>query len=72
MEKSDNWRPGPHVTRAHHFEVAFCGDAKCGLHLMPFDKDGEPICEVVMSATQTLALVEMCKDFLYEKVVRRT
>jgi hypothetical protein len=72
MEKSDNWRPGPEVERANHFDAAFCGDPNCGLHIVPCRKDGTPICEVVMSAAQTLALVEVCQDFLYEKAVKKT
>lgn len=56
----DNWRPGPETPRAHGFKLAFCGDPGCGLHLVPVDADDKPICEIVMSATQTGALVGVC------------
>lgn len=65
---SDNWRPGPEIERAHSFETAFCGDPNCGLHIIPRRANGSPICEIVMSAAQTLALVNLGKDMLYLKV----
>jgi hypothetical protein len=68
---SDNWRPGPEVERADSYEMAFCEDPKCGLHIIARRKNGSAICEIVMSATGTLTLVECCKDFLYDKAVRK-
>ena len=64
---SDNWRPGPDVPRAHGFKLAFCGDPKCGLHIVPVDASDKPICEIVMSAAQTGALVSICWSSLNEK-----
>lgn len=72
MSGSDNWRPPPDVTRAHHFEAAFCEDPNCGLHIVAKYESGKPICEIVMSASQTRTLVDICKDFLYDKAVRRS
>jgi hypothetical protein len=71
MKQNDNWRPGPETPRAHSFDFAFCDDPKCGLHLVPYDDAGKPICEIVMSAVQTAAMVQVCKDFLYDKATRR-
>jgi hypothetical protein len=71
MRPDQDWRPGPDVPRAHHFDAAFCDDANCGLHLIPMFESGEPICEIVMSAEQTRILIEKCKGWLYEKAVRR-
>lgn len=71
MRGNDNWRPGPQTPRAHHFEAAFCSDVRCGLHIVPMLESGEPICEIVMSAEQTLQLIGACQDWLYEKAVRR-
>lgn len=68
---SDNWRPGPETPRAHHVESAFCDDPHCGLHLIAFTEQHQPICEIVMSADQTVMMIELCKDFLYDKAVRR-
>lgn len=67
----NNWRPGPEVERAHAFDAAFCGDANCGLHIVPLRKDGTAICEVVMSADQTLTIVQVCKEHLYDKATKR-
>lgn len=71
MSRTDDWRPGPEVERAHHFHAAFCHDPNCGLHIVPARRDGSPICEIVMSASQTLAIVELAKDFLYDKATRK-
>lgn len=71
MRGSDNWRPPPDVPRAHHFEAAFCDDPNCGLHIVAKRESGAPICEIVMSANQTLTLIEISQDFLYNKAVRR-
>lgn len=68
---NDNWRPGPGTPRAHHVEMAFCADPNCGLHFISFDCDHNPICETVMSAAQTLAMVKLCEDFLYEKATQK-
>jgi hypothetical protein len=68
---TDNWRPGPQTLRAHHFDLAFCADESCGLHLVAFGADNKPICEIVMSAAQTLAVVEICQEHLYDKATRR-
>lgn len=69
--RSDNWRPGPEVERAHSFEVAFCGDPNCGVHIVALRANHSPICEIVTSAAQTLALIKACKDGLYVKTVER-
>ncbi len=64
---SDNWRPGPEVERAYSYATAFCNDPTCGLHIIAQREDGSAICEIVMSADGTLAMVETCKDWLYYK-----
>jgi len=57
--------------RAHSFRLAFCGDEGCGLHIIALKRDDSPICEIVMSPTQTLSMIEVCKDYLYEKAATR-
>jgi hypothetical protein len=64
-------RPGPEVERAYAFDLAFCADPYCGLHIIPSRVDGTPICEIVMSVAQTLHMVEQTKDVLYEKATKR-
>jgi hypothetical protein len=39
---------------------------------MAYNGEGDAICEIVLSALQTLELINMCKDFLYEKVTQNT
>jgi hypothetical protein len=68
--KEDNWRPGQNYC-AHHFEVAFCDDPMCGLHLIAFRSDDSVLCEVVMDAEQTTKLVSICQSFLYDKATKR-
>lgn len=71
MTTSDNWRPGPDVPRAYRFEAAFCRNPKCGLHVIPFDRDDKPLCEIVMSVDDTLTIIERGKEHLYDKATRR-
>jgi hypothetical protein len=67
----DNWRPGPEV-RAYSFQAAFCNDLGCGLHLVAYGADNKPMCEIVMTPGQTLALINLCKENLYEKAVKKS
>jgi hypothetical protein len=67
----EQWRPGPEVERAYAFDMAFCADPYCGLHIIPTRADGSPICEIVMSASQTLDMIEHSKTMLYEKATKR-
>jgi hypothetical protein len=66
-----NGRPGPEVERAYAVCANFCDDPHCGLHLIAERHNGDVICEVVMSPEQTLALVNLCKEHLYEKATKR-
>ena len=50
----DNWRPGPEVPRAKWSNSVFCGNPACGIHIIPYDFDDKPICEVVIGADGTL------------------
>lgn len=67
----DDWRPGPEIERADHFQVGFCPEPNCGLHLLACREDGTRICEIVMSASQTLALIEVCQEELYDKATQQ-
>jgi hypothetical protein len=59
------------VPKAFGSYIHFCSDPNCGAHLVGFDRDNKPICEMVLSAKHTLELVEICKVHLYEKATRR-
>jgi hypothetical protein len=66
----DDWRPGKDKL-AHGFQIAFCDDPGCGLHIVALNPDDSPICEIVMSPKQTLRVIEVCKGYLYEKAAKR-
>jgi hypothetical protein len=57
----------PPEKQAHSFTPGWCTDKNCGLHLIAKDAEGHPICEIVMSPMQTVALMEQCKSYLYKK-----
>jgi hypothetical protein len=57
--------------RAHRYEMGFCEDPTCGVHVVGLDHDGKPICEIVMSPSQTVHFIKFCQDGLYEKAVKR-
>ena len=59
------------MKRAHHFETTFCEDPTCGLHVIGCEPDGTPICEIVMSADTTRAVIELCQTMLYDKTVKQ-
>ena len=71
MTNDRNWRERPDAERAYGFEMAFCGDPTCGLHITAFRENSSVICEIVMSADQTLRMIGLCKDHLYAKTVER-
>ena len=71
MSNDGLWRPRPDVPRAESFEMMFCGDPTCGLHILAKSENGEALCEIVMSADVTLEMIELCKGHLYQKAVDR-
>ena len=65
-------RPWPKAPYAERFNSFFCNDPKCGLHIVAYDFDDKPICEIVMSVNQTWTIIERSKAHLYDKATRRT
>ena len=57
--------------RTHNSEAGFCKDPECGLHIIPYKGD-KPICEVVLSADDTLGLIEFCRKRLQQSNADRT
>lgn len=55
--------------RAHAFRLMFCTRPTCGVHILALREGDDPICEIVMSRDQTLAMIEYCKANLYVKAV---
>ena len=62
----------PNCKPAKSFKIRFCDDPGCGAHITAFDEKGDPITEIVQSPSQTLAMVQLCQEFLMEKAVRRS
>jgi hypothetical protein len=59
------------VPKAFGSDIYFCSDPSCGAHIVGFDRDYKPICEMVLSPDHTLELIEICKAHLYDKATRR-
>ena len=68
----DNGRLGPEVPYAERVNSTFCNGPKCGLHVIAYDSDDKPICEIVMSVDQMWTIIEHSKANLYDKATRRT
>lgn len=67
MTSKDNWRPGMEVPRAHHYDLAYCDDPNCGIHILAFDSHNKPICEITTTPDQNLRMVKTIQDMLYVK-----
>jgi len=68
-----DYRPsGPEVEKADHYDVTFCDDPECGLHIFSYRADGTIICETTLSVKATLDLVKYCIPHLYDKATRRS
>ena len=46
---------------ASNFTTHFCDDPLCGLHIVGLDKDGKPICEIVMSRVIARSVIDLCE-----------
>lgn len=55
--------------RASSFQIAECGDPKCGPHFIGFDRHGSPICEIVIAKEYTLDVINTLRGILYGKAV---
>ena len=55
---------------AHSFQIAPGSDPQVrSCIIVPLRKNDKPICEVVLSAEQTLTLMQYVQDALYARVV---
>jgi hypothetical protein len=46
------------IPRVARFEVYSCGDPNCGPHIIGFDDDNEPMCELVLGRAQLPSFIE--------------
>jgi hypothetical protein len=63
---------GPEIEKADHYDATFCNDTNCGLHIFSRRADGTVICETILSAKQTLDLIDYSQRHLYQKATKRT
>jgi hypothetical protein len=47
---------------AHHYQLGICGDPKCGLHLVAYRSNDQPICEVIIGRVAVLELTDFIHD----------
>ena len=59
------------TVRAISYRVRFCSDPECGLHLTAKLPDGSHV-DVILSAQQTLELIDECREGLDNENRRRT
>jgi hypothetical protein len=54
--------PRPDCERAHSFQVTFCGDPGCGMHLIAYRANDTPICEIIIGREATHGLLQIIHD----------
>lgn len=57
------------LPRAHRYETFECTDPHCGPHIVAFDRDDVPMCEIVLSQDMTRGLIKALQGLLYNKAV---
>lgn len=61
----------PEGTRAHGFYMATCSDPKCGPHLVAFDHNERPFCDIAIPLSGIPSLIQALQDFAYVRVVEK-
>jgi hypothetical protein len=54
--------------RAHHFDLTECSDPACGPHIIAYDDDSKPICEIVVARAMVPTVIAAMQAMLYRKV----
>ncbi len=57
--------------KAHGFYMSSCGRPGCGPHLIGFDKNEVPICDIAIPLAGLPSLVKALQDFAYVKAVEK-
>lgn len=52
----------PKCEQAHSYHAGVCADPGCGLHIIPFRVNGEPICEVIVGREALRELLALIHD----------
>jgi hypothetical protein len=64
-----NWiRQSTMMKRAHHFDLTQCSDPACGPHIIAYDDDSKPICEIVVARAMVPTIIAAMQAMLYRKV----
>ncbi len=53
---------------AHSFTIGTCDNPECGPHFVAEDRNGKPICEIIIQKSNTLELIQQLQAILYSKV----
>jgi len=46
------------VPKADTFQIMTCGDPECGPHFIAFDKEGKPVCDIVIARRYIMKVCE--------------
>lgn len=55
------------IPKADGFQLGSCGDPECGPHILALDRSGAPMCEIVLSRNNAVALISELQAILYGK-----
>lgn len=56
------------VKHAYSFTLGTCDNPECGPHFTAEDRNGNPICEIIIPKSDTLELIQQLQAILYSKV----
>lgn len=56
---------------AHHYKLCACDDPDCGPHIVAFDKDDRPICQIVLSIDEATDFVRELGALLDDKAAEK-
>jgi hypothetical protein len=52
------------IPKADGFQLGSCGDPGCGPHILALDKEGKPVCELVLSRRNARQMIEALEKML--------
>lgn len=67
MAEEFEYIPRPDVPRAADLQIAFCDDPECGPHLLAYDANDQPMCEMVISLEVLPGVIEQLQNCLAMK-----
>ena len=61
----------PGGQKAHGFYLTACEKPNCGPHIVAFDRNEVPICDIAIPMKGVPSLVKALQDYAYAKMVER-